>query len=400
MILIFSGIAINYFFAGLDVATTGFLRSQALLLTLDEDDKPVQLGDITVAAHWKDLPQPILHKFNEAELIPNQLSKEIGGLPIFSPPKHGYFVIKVLNDSQTRYVSLILNDPTKNSDGSERVPIFFYTTLLSSGALIVFSIVLFIILRRVTTPIEKLKFWAKSLNEKQLKQSTPDFHYTELNMLAELIKSSLKSVQESVEREQRFLGYASHELRTPIAVTRTNAELLRKMIDKNINQEKQLEVLNRIERAGLNMTDLTETLLWLNRREDKELPDKKIVLGDFIKQLVSELDYLLQGKSIELKLLTDTHQIVVSDVLCRIILTNLIRNAFQHTVTGSVLIEQVENTFSITNQSYIDDVDSVGEELGFGLGLELTEKLISKYGWDYETKNLGNGRLVEVKIIQ
>ncbi|WP_244225164.1 histidine kinase dimerization/phospho-acceptor domain-containing protein [Vibrio aquaticus] len=62
-----------------------------------------------------------------------------------------------------------------------------------------------------------------------------------------------------------FLGYASHELRTPIAVTRNNSELLCKMISKGIPSEKQLVVLDRIERAGFTMTDLTETLLWLNQ---------------------------------------------------------------------------------------------------------------------------------------
>ncbi|WP_435806497.1 histidine kinase dimerization/phospho-acceptor domain-containing protein [Shewanella psychromarinicola] len=35
-----------------------------------------------------------------------------------------------------------------------------------------------------------------------------------------------------------MLGYASHELRTPIAVIRTNSELLQKLIHKGASPEK------------------------------------------------------------------------------------------------------------------------------------------------------------------
>ncbi|MEP1383605.1 MAG: HAMP domain-containing sensor histidine kinase [Paraglaciecola sp.] len=399
LIAIFSSIAVKYFFAGLDIASAGFLHSQAILLEIDENQSPIELGDITVAAKWSDLPQSILDNFKETELIPNQLSKEMGGYPIFSPPKSGYFVIKVQNNNKTKYVSMVLDNPSHNPDGTVKMPLFLYIILTSIGALLLFSIALFIILQKVTTPVEKLKNWAKSLNQHQLAHPLPNFHYNELNALAEIIQSSLESVQESVEREQKFLGYASHELRTPIAVTRTNSELLRKMIKKNINQDKQLEVLTRIDRAGLNMTDLTETLLWLNRQEDKELPEKRIVLGDLIKQLVSDLEYLLEGKTIELKVTTDTYEMLIPEVLCRIIVTNLIRNAFQHTIAGTVIIKQENRSLSITN---IDDSSNETEqttnELGFGLGLELSKKLIDKYEWFYSATHSSNGHTVEIKF--
>ena len=36
------------------------------------------------------------------------------------------------------------------------------------------------------------------------------------------------------------------------------------------------------------------------------------------------------------------------------------------------------------------------EELGFGLGLELTERLIVQYGWYYENIETASGRKVKI----
>jgi len=401
LIFVLSSVSIRYFFLGLDAATAGILHSQAIYVELDEDNKPVQVGEVTVAAHWNDLPQTILDHFHEAELTPNLLAHKAEGYPLFSPPKHIYFVMKVIRNDKIKYASMIINEPSAASESTTKVPLILYITLIAIGALSGFAVVILMLFQRITAPVNALKNWAKSLNKKQLSSATPDFHYSELNLLADIIKQSLQSVQESVEREQRFLGYASHELRTPIAVTRTNAELLRKMIDKNINQEKQLEVLDRIERAGINMTDLTETLLWLNRQEDKALPKKSIALGDFIKHIAHDLNYLLEGKSVSVTLETDGYELFVSEALCRIVITNLIRNAFQHTSSGKVVIQQVRYRISITNQDdSLDNSSSINEELGFGLGLELTEKLVNKYGWHYLTKPIENGHFVEFDITE
>ncbi|MFT2098250.1 sensor histidine kinase [Marinomonas sp. 2405UD66-6] len=397
LIFVLSSVSIRYFFLGLDAASAGILHSQALYVELGKDEKPVQLGEVTVAAHWSDLPQSILDHFNEAELAPNQLAQKAEGYPLFSPPKRVYFVMKVIRDNKIKYASMIVNEPSASSEGAIKMPLLLYIVLIAIGALSGFAVVILIIFQRITAPVKALRNWAKSLNEKQLSLPTPDFRYSELNMLADIIKLSLQSVKESVEREQRFLGYASHELRTPIAVTRTNAELLRKMIDKNISQEKQLEVLDRIERAGINMTDLTETLLWLNRQEDKELPKKVIVFGDFIKQISDDLSYLLKGKSVELTLITDGHELLLPDVLCRVVITNLIRNAFQHTSAGDVLIQQEGHVVSIRNQNTpSENSGSINQELGFGLGLELTERLVNKYGWRYQSYTIDNGYFVEL----
>ena len=185
----------------------------------------------------------------------------------------------------------------------------------------------------------------------ELDKPAPEFHFSELDSLASLVRSSLRSVQESVaDREKLFLGHASHELRTPIAVTRANSELLRKMIDKGIGSARQLEVLERIERASLTMTDLTETLLWLNRHSDKALPTSEVAVDGMIEKLTEELSYLLSsGKEVEVSISCEPTVLVLPEALCRIVIANMIRNAFQYTYSGKVEIRLAGKRLEIIN---------------------------------------------------
>ncbi|GGI85620.1 sensor histidine kinase [Shewanella gelidii] len=389
-----SAVAVSYFFSGLDVATSNFVRSQATDVKLDGDN-PLTIGKLTIATRWESLPRVIQDNIDVNDLVPNQLIKKIDGLPIIEQPKRALFAMKVTAEDQVRYASVILSKGDKGT-GKHKPPKFFYILLVGLIAIALFSLVLFLLLRKVASPVEGLKEWAKSLDEEKLTQPRPNFHYSELNTLAEIVQSSLSSVQESLDREKRFLGYASHELRTPIAVARTNAELLRKMITKQMVQEKQLAALDRIERAGLTMTDLTETLLWLNRQEGKSLPVADVKIGELVTQISAELEYLLKDKQVAVTLNTDETLVAVSPSLYRIVVTNLIRNAFQHTYRGEVVINQTLHHLSITNQNTDAADQSTADELGFGLGLELTEKLVKQSGWHYQVIEVDGGRKVDL----
>lgn len=394
-IVTMSGVALSYFFSGMDIAMEGSMRTQAHRIK-PSNNNPVKLGDMTVASRWQDLPLPIQHTFKESDVIPNELLKHIEGIPLISPPKVGYFLIKVVEKDAIVYVSFQLPERADNERFRDKELPLFYIILTALGALCLFSIALLGILRIVSTPVENLGKWAKSLDRDKLKQPIPRFHFSELDSLAGIVQSSLSSVQDSLDREKQFLSYASHELRTPIAVTRTNTELLSKMLSRNVDKTKQEEVLKRIERAAFTMTDLTETLLWLNRREDKALSTQAISLGELIIQINNDLSYVLQDKHVDISLECDDTKLELPLGLSRIVITNLIRNAFQHSGNGEVKIKQVGKALKIDNYNLTKDKST--QDLGFGLGLELTERLVKQYGWHYENKQTLSGRSVLIEF--
>ncbi|WP_286301734.1 sensor histidine kinase [Vibrio apostichopi] len=392
-ILVLSALSVNYFVSGMDIAMRGSMIAQAQQDAV-KPGKPMTNQEFTVATQWSDLPQSIQSNLKQNELQFNLITKMIIGKSIFSPPEEGYFAMKVMKGDEVRYVSAVFTQRQDHFIDNDALPHFVTIFLTALGAITLFVVILVLVLRKVASPVERLKNWAKSLDKDNLNEPTPDFHFSELNTLANIIRDSLSSVQSSLEREQKFLGYASHELRTPIAVTRTNSELLEKLIQKGKSPEKQLEVIDRIKRAGFTMTDLTETLLWLTRQQDKDLPLENIHLGDMLQQINHDLTYLLNGKTVVVNLESDDTQCQLPVGLTRIVLTNLIRNAFQHTGSGTVDMVQVGSKVIIVNHNTDGTVED--NNLGFGLGLELTEKLLAQYQWQYHNQELVGGREVWV----
>ncbi|MEZ8266840.1 sensor histidine kinase [Vibrio cyclitrophicus] len=392
-ILVLSALSINYFISGMDVAMRGSMIAQAQQEAV-KPGEPMTNQEFTVATRWSDLPQGIRTHIEQSNVELNVISKKILGKSIFAPPKEGYFVMKVMKGDQVRYVSAVFDQRQDHFLEDKALPHFVTIFLTALAAIILFFAILVLILRKVASPVEQLKNWAKLLDKDNLCEPTPDFHFSELNTLANIIRDSLSSVQSGLEREQKFLGYASHELRTPIAVTRTNSELLEKLIKKGKSQEKQLEVIDRIKRAGFTMTDLTETLLWLTRQQNKDLPVEHIHLGELLRQINHDLTYLLNGKAVVVNLESDDTHCQLPVGLTRIVLTNLIRNAFQHTGSGTVRIVQSGSKVTIVNHNTDGTIED--NHLGFGLGLELTEKLLAQYQWQYHNQEQAGGREVWV----
>lgn len=302
----------------------------------------------------------------------------------YGPPDVMYFVYLYQDENNTLFV-------TRRGSRANAPPLIGRNVaesrklLLGISASIIgfLGITILLLLRSVSRPAASLGQWARSLNADNLKEPPPDFSYPELNDLAHLIRTSLSSVQESIDREHGFLRHASHELRTPITIMRNNIELYNKIKESNDPERsvQQVKVMDRIDRASLNMQYLTETLLWLSRQEMQTLPGKKIELDKLLEELVDEMRYLLDRKEVELKIETNPCSVVLPEFPVRIVLGNLIRNAFQHTWEGCISIQQQANQVVVCNPQ--TPVGKGQDELGFGLGLKLTTQLTQKLDWKY-----------------
>jgi signal transduction histidine kinase len=232
------------------------------------------------------------------------------------------------------------------------------------------------------------------LEADNLKKPIPDFYYPELNKMAELIRRSLISVHDVLEREQQFLRHTSHELRTPISIIRNNIELLHKLQASNsqTNESGKQAIINRIDRASLTMQHLTETLLWLSKESPESLPEKEVQLDKILRALVAEMQYLLNEKDVHVNVDTEPFTMQLPEVAVKIVLGNLIRNAFQHTWEGDVLIRQSGDQVEIINTEKSEEIQN--DNLGFGLGLQLTQQLVNQLGWMYENTSQSNERRV------
>lgn len=393
-----SYLSFNNFFEGMDGVLRGTMISAARN-TQVSPGQPVQTLNFTIAARWEDLPEEIQHNFHAKTLSPFRLEKQISREFFFFRPDRALFVLKVTGNNQPdKFVSQIFSAPPPGNRRSEyRWSHEGWTPIIGFSALIIFAGLLLILLRSIARPTEHLRQWAKNLDEQTLDAPIPSFRYRELDELARLIHHSLQDVRHSLHREQAFVRHASHELRTPIAVIRSSIELLHKLpAHDNPLADK---AIHRIDNASHTMTDLTETLLWLGKRDTGNLPMSQVSPGAILTRLTKELHYLLDAKPVKVTLQTDHEQISLPVTAFEIVAGNLIRNAYQHTQHGEVMINQEHGTITIKNWEYQQDANGADQESsGFGLGLQLVRGISEKLQWSCEITAQSQGFCVVLTL--
>ncbi len=390
----------HFFILGMDNVTSGtmheVLKSYVESVPAGQRQQLNTFSGYRIASSWSQLPEEIRTVFEEPQQA-NVLLKS-------RPPKHSehhrnlHFVMRSALGEEEYFISRTLTHEELNPlIGKQAHQNMEFLLILSVAIAALFILLLWLLLKQVSRPVGRLGNWARQLNQNNLTEPTPDFSYPELNELAALIQNSLSSVQRSLEREQRFLRHSSHELRTPIAVIRNNIELLHKIQKKLATppDPRQAQVVERIDRASLTMKHLTETLLWLSRESDLPTPRQNCELDRLIKDLISENRYLLKDKPVTLTVATSSWPLETAEVPARIVLGNLIRNAFQHSWDGEICISQQQGRIVISNK--IASADNL-EDLGFGLGLQLIEQLSAKMEWSFERSVAGGEHRATIEL--
>lgn len=368
------------------------------VISKEHRGKAREFGEYIVTDDRQQLPPEIQTVIEGSETSENFLvKKEHSGW--LRPPESISFLYRFSEDGKDYFMTRRVTKPSHLSsvakNSADNRHLFFLITTCIVGFL---GIVILLIVQRVFRPITALNQWTRTLDTKSLNSPPPDFSYPELNELAGLIQTSLSSVQAGLEREHAFLRHASHELRTPIAIIQNNIELLHKLEETNTPAQQKMKdsVIERISRAGMNMQQLTETLLWLSKKEIGSLPDSEVELESLIRELAEELKYLLERKDVRLKVSTSPCILRLPEFPLRIVLGNLIRNSFQHILEGDITIEQHNNRITISNSR--PPAESSESDLGFGLGLQLTAQLAEKLRWHYSNDVEGSINIARLEL--
>ncbi len=404
----------HYFLRGMDNMTLAHLARVADdVLRRHQGAPPSSLQEMAgyqLSGDWQAMPEAVRRAFPRAPSDPGRLYKQDDGDGLHRPQTL-YVAMRHPTPNGPLFVADVMALPASGHPSSPAVvrsapddALNSLMTLLGLGMSIAVGLLVALLwwLRRVSRPVNALGDWARSLDAQRLDEPTPDFGYSELNELAGLVRDSLRSAHDGLAREQRFLAHASHELRTPITVLRHNLELLRRFQQAHDEtwRPRHRQVFARMERAGTTMKHLTETLLWLSREEGAAPPGAEVDLAALLEAQVAELDYLLRDKAVDVELDTASCRVTLPEAPTRIVLGNLIRNAFLHTWEGRVVIRQRGREVRIDNHQAARTPEGGAEpasgEVGFGLGLQLTAQLTERLGWPYENLAEATGHRVRV----
>ncbi|MCJ2163408.1 HAMP domain-containing sensor histidine kinase [Pseudodesulfovibrio sp. S3] len=300
-------------------------------------------------------------------------------------------------DGKTVYLVFTTTESELSAESVRRFDFYYLYTPIVAGLLSI-AAVLFLAFRMfkwITRPVEELHEWAIGLSPENLDKEPLHFKYDELNNLANLILTTSRRLVAGVEREKRFQKYTSHELRTPIAILQNNLELLERL---GITEDNRYQTSHaRMVKAVRNMRNLTTSLLWLARESNTPLPVEDFEIVGFIREIIDDNAYLLEGKDVSLTTCLAPVSIRCPKTLAHIVLVNLVRNAFQHTYEGTITIKADSEQFEISNQAEISEGPASDDMDGYGLGLQLSIQLAKKIGWRIQV--IEEGKLFLVRVI-
>ena len=262
-------------------------------------------------------------------------------------------------------------------------------------------LVAFLLIRNIAAPVRRLNDWSAAQSAESSDLEIPDLRFRELDALAKRIQFAFGRMREGVDKEKLFLRHASHELRTPIAILSTNVELIDRLTNRPERTEAEQAAFVRQYRALEDVQLLIETLLWVNRQTDNLPRSEPIDLRHELDDIVENYRYLLDAREISLTVEGDGAA-TVPVAAARIVLSNLVRNAFQYTVDGEVRIIIGSGEVSVENASSADegvDVEArADDEYGFGLGLELVSLICKRLDWRCVTTEQPRGRITVVEF--
>ncbi|MCV2509194.1 MAG: HAMP domain-containing histidine kinase, partial [Neisseriaceae bacterium] len=291
-----------------------------------------------------------------------------------------WIVYKFENDLKTKYVSFVNNPSADLSNYRLLAPTRVAILLVSTAVILLLFIffMLWFIFKTMDKPISALRDWANSLTIQDLNKPIPNFVYPELNGFAELLHHNMKAISQVNERERQFLAYTSHELRTPLSIIISNTEILKYILnqcDMHDNQKLQ-QSITRLEKSTYQMQGMTQAILWLDRgSESINLED--VQLDQLTEEVIQQNISIIQNNpQIQLTTSLEPSSIQTYHFPLQIVLNNIIKNAFQHTLTGSITIHLTPNYLEVENTL-------TESKYGFGVGLELTRRLAEKLGFNY-----------------
>ncbi|CAG8999240.1 MAG: Adaptive-response sensory-kinase SasA [Candidatus Celerinatantimonas neptuna] len=261
--------------------------------------------------------------------------------------------------------------------------------LLSLVLLVISLLVVLRISTRLTLPLTALSDDLKrrggnDFSPIELPKGKPN---KELIQLVDSLNEYRQRIALLMERERSFNRYASHELRTPLTVIKGAVSLLSKQPDA-ISVQRQCQ---RLKHASDEMNDFVTTLLSLTREEDtKKLPSRSIVL-DELETIARDHEYLLAEKSVYWRVqINEPLSLVIPETSLKILLGNLVKNAFACTEQGEVLIVVNKEKIQVLDTGVGLGNQSAGSE-GFGLGLLIVRDICHKFGWSFKLEQRKEG---------
>lgn len=255
----------------------------------------------------------------------------------------------LFKDDDNRFYELTVSTPSIEKDDLTAAirnwMIFLYVALL----LVIIAVNTWVF-QKSMRPLYILLHWLDDYRignkNKPLKNDT---QITEFRKLNEAAVRNVERSEQLFEQQKQFIGNASHEIQTPLAICRNRLEMM--MEDESLS-ETQLEELMKTHQTLEHITKLNKSLLLLSKIDNGQFTETvELELNKLLKQYLDDYKEVYAYREIRTEIIEDgVFRVQMNESLATILVTNLLKNAFVHNIDGGhIRIEITSHHFVFCN---------------------------------------------------
>lgn len=201
----------------------------------------------------------------------------------------------------------------------------------------VIALVAVVVVQRATRPVRRISAELQARPEGDLSRIEAPDAPRELLPLVDATNQVMERLQHLLDHQKRFVRDTSHQLRTPLAVLKTQVQ---SALRGDVEPRQALTEINAtVDRA----TQLANQMLALAKVEQlrHQADDSVIDLSDVVRAVALDVSPLLADKDIDFDIATVPATVRAHDWMLRELTRNLLHNAIKHTPAGCSLSVRV-----------------------------------------------------------
>jgi two-component system sensor histidine kinase TctE len=263
---------------------------------------------------------------------------------------------------------------------------------------LVIALVAVVVVQRATRPVRRLSSELQARPEGDLTPIDAAGAPRELLPLVDATNQVMTRLAQLLDNQQRFVRDASHQLRTPLAVLKTQVQ---SALRGDVAPLQALAEINgTVERA----TVLANQMLSLAKVEQlrEQVPLQAHDLAAVVRAMALELSPLLAEKDIDFDIATVPAPVAAHEWMLRELARNLLHNAIRHSSAGGALSVRVVVDRTSTALTIADTGPGIAQPLrerlfqpfaagdlhsGSGLGLAICHQIVRALGGSITLEN-------------
>lgn len=299
------------------------------------------------------------------------------------------FLVTIFQDGNGQFYELKVATPTFEKDELLETILWWVVWLYLLLLITVVGTTMWIFYNRMR-PLYALLHWLDGYVPGHKTVPVPNnTSITEFRRLNAAAQQAVDRSEELLEQQKQFIGNASHELQTPLAVLGGRMEY---MLDHAGLDEQTMGEVIQMQRTLGHIVRLNKTLLLLAKIDNGQFPENTDVdISAMIREQKELYDDIYEERDIRCDMhLTGSFLVRMNESLASVLVSNLIRNAYVHSEAGARIDIRIEGrTLTVSNDGVTPlDGKHIFErfyqgskrEGSTGLGLALVKAVADSYG--------------------